>query len=65
MMAVFCVFPGSLECLPRPEIMLPSFLLTWTIVFALLPFVGGALATLCLVLAGVAWPWAWLGPWRS
>jgi hypothetical protein len=57
--AVFCVFPGTLECLPRPETMLPALLLTWTIAFALLP-AGGLLATLCLVLAGLAWPWAWL-----
>jgi hypothetical protein len=58
--AVFCVFPGTLECLPRPEIMLPAMLLTWTIALALLP-AGSLLATLCLVLAGLAWPWAWLG----
>lgn len=61
MVAVFCVFPGTLECLPRPEIMLPALLLTWTVAFALLPGLGGLLATVCLVLAGVAWPWAWLG----
>lgn len=61
LLAIFCVFPGTLECLSRPEIMLPAMLLTWTLAFALLPGVGGFLATLCLVLAGVAWPWAWLG----
>jgi hypothetical protein len=61
MVALFCVFPGTLECLPRPEIMLPALLLTWTVAFALLPGLGGLLATLCLVFAGLAWPWAWLG----
>jgi len=60
MAVVFCVFPGTLECLPRPEIMLPTLLLTWTIALAVLP-AGSLLATLCLVLAGIAWPWAWLG----
>lgn len=61
MVAIFCVFPGALECLPRPEIMLPTVLLTWTIAFALMPAVGGLLATLTLTLAGAAWPWAWPG----
>ena len=59
-MAIFCVFPGTLECLPRPEIMLSAALLTWTIVFALLGGLGGLLATFCLVFAGLAWPWTWL-----
>lgn len=58
--AVLCVFPGTLECLPQPEIMLPAVLMTWSIAFALLP-AGGLLGTFCLVLAGAAWPWAWLG----
>lgn len=61
MMAIFCVFPGVLECLPRPDIMLSTLLMTWTIAFALIPAAGGLLATLCLVLAGIGWPWAWLG----
>ncbi len=58
--AIFCVFPGVVECLPRPEIMLPAALLTWGLAFALLPGVGGLLSTLCLVFAGLAWPWTWL-----
>jgi hypothetical protein len=41
--AIFCVFPGVVECLPRPEIMLPAALLTWGLAFALLPGVGGLL----------------------
>ena len=61
MLAVFCVFPGALECLTRPEIMLPATLLGWSIALVLIPGVGGLLSTLVLVLAGTAWPWAWLG----
>ena len=61
MLAVFCIFPGTLECLAHPAVMLPAALLTWTLAFAFLPALGGLLATLCLVLAGVASPWAWLG----
>ncbi len=61
LVTLFCVFPGTLECLPRPEIMLPVCLLTWTVALALLPAFSGLLAPVCLVLAGVAWPWAWLG----
>ncbi len=61
MVALLCLFPGTLECLSRPEIMLPTLLLTWSVVFALLPGVGGLLGTFCLVMAGLAWPWMWLG----
>ncbi len=61
MLALFCIFPGTLECLARPEVMLPAVLLTWSFAFALLAGVGGLLATLCLIVAGIAWPWAWLG----
>ncbi|MBU0638630.1 MAG: hypothetical protein KKB50_07185 [Planctomycetes bacterium] len=58
---ILCVFPGTRECLPRPEIMLPTLLLTWSVAFVFLRGLGGLVATLCLVLAGLAWPWAWLG----
>ena len=61
LIAIFCVFPGTLECLPRPEIMLAAAALTWSLAAALLPGIGGLLGTLLLVVAGVAWPWAWLG----
>jgi hypothetical protein len=61
MLAVFCIFPGTLACLAHPDIMLPTVLLVWTLAFALVRGIGGLLATLCLVLAGLAWPWAWLG----
>jgi hypothetical protein len=40
--------------------MLPAALMVWSLAFALLPGVAGLLSTLCLVLAGLAWPWAWL-----
>lgn len=61
MVTLFCVSPGALESLSRPDSLIPAVLLVWTLVFALLPVFGGLLATACLVLAGVAWPWAWLG----
>ena len=61
MVAILCVFPGTLECLSRPDIMLPATLLTWSVALALLPGVGSILGTCCLVLTGIAWPWAWLG----
>ncbi len=60
LVAILCIFPGALECLPRPEIMLPTVLLAWSFAFAFLPRVGGLLSVLTIVLAGLAWPWAWL-----
>lgn len=59
LVALFCIFPGTLECLPRPDIMLPTVLLTWTLAFVLLPG-GSLLAGISVVMAGIAWPWAWL-----
>lgn len=61
MVAALCVFPGTLECLALPEILLPTVLLVWTLALALLPGIGGLLATFAIVVAGLAWPWAWLG----
>lgn len=58
---IFSVFPGAAECFSRPEIMLPTALLIWSIAFALVPGIGGLLSTFLAVLAGAAWPWAWLG----
>lgn len=58
--ALLTVFPGTLECLPRPEITLPAVLLTWAIVLLTVRGVGALLGVFLLVLAGVAWPWAWL-----
>lgn len=58
--AVFCLFPGTLECLAQPEIMLPTMLLTWSLASLRVPAVGGILSAIFAVLAGVAWPWAWL-----
>lgn len=60
LLAIFCVFPGSYECFARPEIMLATALLAWTIAAALLPGLGGLLALLLATLAGVAWGWTWL-----
>jgi hypothetical protein len=60
LIAILCFFPGVLECLARPEIMLPTTLLAWSIAFVTLPGIGGLLSVLLLVLAGLAWPWAWL-----
>lgn len=61
LMAIVCVFPGTVESLGHPAIMLPTVLVAWTFFLALVPGVGGLLAGACLVLAGFAWPWAWLG----
>jgi hypothetical protein len=60
LVAVFCVFPGALECLSQPDIMLATALLAWTVALALVPGISGFFALLMAVLAGVAWPWAWL-----
>lgn len=59
MVAVFTVFPGTLECLARPEIMLPATLLTWATYLALLPGMFSFFSMLLLCLAGISWPWAW------
>jgi hypothetical protein len=61
MVAIFCVFPGSVECLPRPEIMLPATLLTWMVYTALLPGFASFLAIVLAAAAGIAWPWAFFG----
>jgi hypothetical protein len=57
---IFCSFPAVLECLPQPDIMLPVALLSWSIALAVMGGLGPLLASILLVLAGVAWPWAWL-----
>lgn len=61
MMAAFAVFPGAVECFSRPDIMLPTMLVTWSVAFALLPGIGGLLSVLVISLAGLAWPWCWFG----
>ncbi len=60
LVAITCFFPGSLEGFSHPEIMLPTVLVTWAVVCMTLPGVGGLLSMFLLVLAGIAWPWAWL-----
>lgn len=58
--ALLGLFPGTLECLPQPNVMLAAALVAWTLAFATLPGVGGLLSAAALLLAGLAWPWAWL-----
>ncbi len=60
MVVMFCLFPGTLECLPQPDIMIATLLLTWAVAFSLVPGVRSLLGMLVAVLAGAAWPWAWL-----
>lgn len=60
MFVLFTVFPGAVECLTQPDVMLPTALLAWSLALALLPGVGGLLSAFLLVFAGAAWPWAWL-----
>jgi hypothetical protein len=61
LVAILCVFPGALECLSHPEILLPAALVAWSILFLTIPGVGGFLAMLTLAFAGLSWAWAWLG----
>lgn len=60
MAAIFGVFPGTVECVNDPAVMLPAMLAAWSIGLATLGRFGGLLSTLAAVLAGVAWPYAWL-----
>ena len=60
MVTIFCVLPATAECIPRPEIMLPATLLSWAVAVALVPGIGGVASGLLIVMAGFAWPWAWL-----
>ena len=60
LVAIVCVFPGALECFARPDIMLPTTLLAWSLALVMVPGVGGLLSVFLLFLAGLAWPWAWL-----
>lgn len=61
MAAIFSVFPGTIECINHPDVMLPTMLLAWSVACALLPGIGGFLSVLLCVFAGACWPWAWLG----
>jgi hypothetical protein len=60
LVAIACLFPAALECLARPDIMLPTVLLAWSIAFVTVRGVGGLISVFLLVMAGLAWPWAWL-----
>lgn len=58
--AVLCVMPMTHACLGEPAIMIPAVLLTWALAFTTVPGVGLLLAAFLVVVAGLAWPWAWL-----
>ncbi len=58
--ALYCIFPATVASTSHPGIMLATMLLTWAVAFALLPGIGGLLGMVFIVLAGIAWPWAWL-----
>jgi hypothetical protein len=58
---IFCIFPGAIECLNRPDVMLAAALLAWAVAFATFERAAGLLSLLFIVLAGLAWPWAWMG----
>lgn len=60
LVAIACIFPGALECLARPEIMLPATLIAWSIALATVPRVGGLLSLIVIVMAGFTSAWAWL-----
>lgn len=60
LVAIACVFPGMLECLVRPEIMLPATLIAWSLALAAIPRVGGLLSLLVIMLGGFASAWVWL-----
>ncbi|MBI5865620.1 MAG: hypothetical protein HZB38_14150 [Planctomycetes bacterium] len=61
LVVLLVVFPGTLECLSQPDILLPATLLAWSLAFLTVPVVGSFFAALLLVTSGLAWPWAWLG----
>lgn len=60
LVAILVVFPGTLECLEKPDVMLPAVLLTWAVAFLTMGAAGPFFATLFVVFAGLASPWAWL-----
>ena len=61
LVAIACIFPGMLDCLSRPEIMIPTVLMTWSLAFLRVPMVGPLMSGLLLTAAGFGWVWAWLG----
>lgn len=60
LVVLLCIHPAALECFSRPEIMLPTVLLVWAVALIHMPWFGGLFSGVLLVLAGLAWPWAWL-----
>lgn len=57
---LLCVFPGVIECLARPEIMMPAMLLTWAAYAALLSGFASFLAMILVIFAGLSWGWGFL-----
>jgi len=60
LVALFCFLPGVRECVTHPGWMLPTTLVAWAAAFTFVPGVGGLLAGVTTVLAGLALPVAWL-----
>lgn len=59
--AVAAVFPGVQACLAQPEIMVPAVLIAWAAALLTCGALGALLSLFVLLLAGLAWSWAWLG----
>ncbi len=57
---LLCFYPGFIECFHQPQVTLPATLLAWTILLATIPGIGGLLAILTALAAGLAWGWAFL-----
>lgn len=61
LMALFAVFPGVLECIGQPNVMVPTVFALWALALALAPGVGGLLGMLMLTVGVLASPWLALG----
>lgn len=58
--ALACALPLTQASLTDTSIMLPAVLLAWGLATTTIPGVGLLLGTFLIVMAGFAWPWAWL-----
>lgn len=59
--AVLCFFPGTHALLDDAPALLAASLVALAVALAVMPRLGGLLGPAALALAGLAWPWAWLG----
>ncbi len=59
--AVAAVFPGVQACLAQPEIMVPAVLIAWAAALLTCGALGALFSLFVLLVAGLAWSWAWLG----